>query len=966
MKLQRIMGVAVLLMGVLIFHKGYSSSISGGGITWKYIGPDSFLITVSVYANCDSTNINPGSILIEGGTCQSKTVALTKSNDFTWPELCRSIKSKCQDSKSTSTYGYSVFEFSTIVDVSDFRNNNCCNLQLSYNKCCRRKTSNAGASNLDNMYLTANLDICSNPKENAVEWREKPVFYTHLGRDVTIDFGVVADHADSVIYEFSDPRIGKNTLLSWSSIFSPHRPLTFLGFPLEKKLFPRGFHLDKKSGDVSFRPMKEESSIIKVTAKIYEDGSLMGSTSKEQHITVYRSPSNSTPQLSGFDYSPHFDLEACHGEKHEWIIGTTDKDRDDSTSILWTTNLPGAKISQTKDQHAKLAIEWTPSKDDLGRTDLYLEATVKDNACPIIMSSTKRYTFTVKSQAAVQGLYLANRTNCDAYNFSIQKPGYAEIEWFINDQFVSNSKSFDHTMQDTGTFVIKRVTNYCQLDSAFDTVRITHLNTLDIPYMGPFNVCELDTLTVIPNVTGNHGPTTYTWTQVTQHPIAYDGSSGKNVKIWFDSTVVNTPRRMQISVTDSAGCYNFDQFLVAPINFVPGSFLRDTSICANEESLYLNPDQSLNQWFYGASVVDNEALIALMKPGKNRIYSRIGDGTTCGLDSAVITLKQTPVVTAGSDFEICTTADRIQISPQPTGGRWILGNVDRENYFLHNLYETGEYELVYSYYDSTLGCAGYDTLMATVTDEPPALDIPETLSFCDNAPNQMVIGKPLGGVWTGNQIDPSNDSFLVKPGELRAPQFKFFYKLVNEAGCENQDTTTVLINRAPKAEFELLDSVYQKQEAIGIKNTTEHTTTVDYRWLVGNPAFASHNGENPSFTIDSIGRHDIRLIATDPSSGCTDTFTLETAVRITNSVLSTAADLGMAFWPNPTRDRLIISNQGLRAMEVVVVSAVGQEVLKLDAPAGESGHSLSSLKPGAYLLYFPEANAMVRELLIVE
>ena len=558
--------------------------------------------------------------------------------------------------------------------------------------------------------------------------------------------------------------------------------------------------------------------------------------------------------------------------------------------------------------------------------------------------------------------------NCDEYNFQLQKNGYTDIRWYVNDSFITQAKSFSYKMEDTGTYVVKSVTNTCKVDSVYDTLHVRHLNMINISSFGQLSACESDTL-LLPDAqfTGNIGSVSYHWQVDSSLHISHGVTDQAQFKIWFDSLKPQSQRTVSLTITDSANCSNTREIDILPLYFKSDTFFNDLEVCSHEEFLDLgtlsgNPKQS----FYGASVVDNKAYTTLMTNGLNRVYSKKEDNKFCYLDSAFVKLKQSPVVDAGVDFEICHKSEPVQLSPIPSGGKWVNSPVDKSNTFTPDHLSIGRYPLVYFYKDTVVGCSNLDTAFATITNSKPLIEIPETLTFCSNNPDEMVYGKPAGGRWTGNMIDPSRDSFLVKPEGFNGPRFQFYYYYKNEAGCDNKDTLTVLIEKAPKVDFELQDSVFQKSETIQITNNTSHPNPLKFTWYVGTPPIYSTIGRHPEFRIDSIGKYDIKMVAFDNETGCSDSLTMEAAVRVTASTRTLGKTTLLSFWPNPNSGVLFVNNAGKDFLKVSVLSVEGKEVMALNCGPGMSKHTISQLEAGVYLLHEKSSGMVLRQRVILE
>ena len=290
---------------------------------------------------------------------------------------------------------------STIIVTTDLRKKSCCSIKLSFQQCCRGNYINTGARS-QQFYVEATLNICvADP--GFVDWDDREAKVICLGRDFIGEYSInTGNKNDSIVYSFADPMTSATVRSTWSSGYSSDKPVYFLGFPKAQLPFPRGFRIDSFSGELKFRPMREEATILAVKASIYRKGILVGATNSDRPIVVMSCPSNNPPYISGINYSsPHdsnFDTTVCAGTEVCFRMAAADKDNGDTASLSVQTALEGVRITRLNPGGMEDSIQfcWTPAVDDTRDQPYYVTFTAKDNNCPINGIGSRRFRIYVK------------------------------------------------------------------------------------------------------------------------------------------------------------------------------------------------------------------------------------------------------------------------------------------------------------------------------------------------------------------------------------------------------------------------------------------------------------------------------------------------------------------------------------------------------------------------------------------
>ncbi|MBT7826066.1 MAG: hypothetical protein HN600_05685, partial [Bacteroidetes bacterium] len=320
------------------FQTAKATHMMGSDITWTCIGQDSFIIKLVIYRDCNGVNLGSASIPIKcattGASIASLSIAKPVPIDIT--PTCGASCTRCVTSSCAFPYGIEQYTYQKLVVLSNA--GSCCKVAISYSLCCRNVTittiSNPGSSSF---YVEALLDRCVTPCDNSPSFTNPPVAIICIGQNfvfnhgvVDIDIGGSGGLLDSLSYEWTQPLGSASGPLSYLGQYSYDKPLYFWGFPNKNLPFPRGFHLDPATGDISFRPMKIEQTVMAIKIGEWRKNAsgtyeLIGQVRRDIQIIIISCPNNNAPVLSGPYYK-----EICATNTVNFSIATNDYDTKDT------------------------------------------------------------------------------------------------------------------------------------------------------------------------------------------------------------------------------------------------------------------------------------------------------------------------------------------------------------------------------------------------------------------------------------------------------------------------------------------------------------------------------------------------------------------------------------------------------------------------------------------------------------
>jgi FtsP/CotA-like multicopper oxidase with cupredoxin domain/PKD repeat protein len=251
---------------------------------------------------------------------------------------------------------------------------------------------------------------------------------------------------------------------------------------------------------------------------------------------------------------------------------------------------------------------------------------------------------------------------------------------------------------------------------------------------------------------------------------------------------------------DSNGCINFDTEPIV-VNAVPIVSLStaDDSLCANGSSVLLNASPS-GGIYSGTGNIDSTFHPTLAGQGNFILFYNYSDVNGCSnLDSVLITVVDTPVVTILTNGAFCENEGVISLSATPAGGLY-SGTGVTGNTLDPLVSDTGTILIDYFFIDIN-GCSSSDTTLIRI-NEFPIVSISGDDSVCINDAVQILTAFPSGGVFSGAISDS-----LFDPSSLGSGLFTIYYSFTNSFGCNNTDSLQILVSDLPVISFSIPDSI---------------------------------------------------------------------------------------------------------------------------------------------------------------
>ena len=571
-----------------------ATHVMGMDIVWKCLGNDTFQITLVVYRRCTdgAASMSSGdlaSMTITSDSCaNSYTVSKGTMKSYTVEDItpvCSSGQKPCPISggSGTSTAQIPVgVERHTAVWKVYFGGNyaNCCWYKMRWQLCCRNSNITTGYADAD-FYSESWLNRCVQPCDNGPEFKNVPVAIKCAGQDVCFNHGVVDADGDSLSYAMAPPLGG-----SYSSPWSYNYPLTCLGGnnPNPNANPPTGFNLDPRTGDMCFRPMQVQITVLKIMVTEWRKDAngvykVIGKTARDMQFVIIQNCNNKLPSLSG-----PYSYEACAGQQICITINTNDQDLPDTTRINWNKGITNGVWSDNNGavKRASGTMCWTPGDDDASTLPYYFTATAYDDHCPLNGTMTRSYSIVVKPTPKNNRTF--TKKGCGLWEFAATPTSTyfngASYKWYVPKAVGTGSPvtvwastaTCQYQFSQGGKYLVKNTMffNGCT-NTYFDTIQVD--TPISVVCMPDSHVCIGKNIKLTCDV--RHGVL----------PISYKWSTGVN-DTFADVTITPTVSGYyRVSVLDKDLCIASDSVYIEVKPLPVVALPPDERLCFGESFL---------------------------------------------------------------------------------------------------------------------------------------------------------------------------------------------------------------------------------------------------------------------------------------------------------------------------------------------------------------------------------------------
>jgi gliding motility-associated-like protein len=254
--------------------------------------------------------------------------------------------------------------------------------------------------------------------------------------------------------------------------------------------------------------------------------------------------------------------------------------------------------------------------------------------------------------------------------------------------------------------------------------------------------------------------------------------------------------------------------------------------------------------------------------GLNRVYYSFTDSRGCSsIDSIDVQVDSIPDASMAPAGPFCANDAATTISlVHNSGGTFeVTAYNDANGLFDPSLAAIGSNDVFYTFTDSR-GCVGRDT-MAVVVDTIPDASITPAGPFCSNLPGQQLIGLVnTNGTYDAPNV--MNDGSFI-PMDLGVGNHWVYYTVVDSKGCENRDSTEVVI-------WDIPDATINQAGPFCANDAPQQITTQNTGGTFGVTTYLDNSGMF-SLEVAQAGMHEVTYLLVDVN-GCEDHDTIDVEV----------------------------------------------------------------------------------------
>ncbi len=565
--------IIIALVAILGIKPVQASHVPGGNITYECVGPNQFLITLTLFEDCGSAFEANGTqtVTIANACGIGGLTSVTLNNTIYQQEVSQLCSSQLPQSECNggTLPGVYMHQWQGIVTLPA----TCTEWTFSYSSCCRNTSNNLSSGSSQNYYWESTLNNAAAPCNNSPVITAQPIPYTCINQAVIYNFGVLEPDGNTLVYSLVPAMTSATGTTPYAGGASGAVPLT-------------GITINPATGQINFTPTTLGNYVVVVLIEEYDaNGVLVGSIMQDFQFEVINCPGNNNPVpptagMTGFTgtgvQSGPTAIQACEGDNVCFNVVFTDAAAD---IVTLTSNVasvfPGATFTQNTTTggniSATICFTVLPGSNPFSTITINAE----DNACPVVGISSMAIGVTVISSTYAG----ANQTMCLGTGAQLQANGGSNFTWSL----VSGSPITPATLSCTN----------CPNPIANPTITSTYLVTSNLAG-GCTNTDEI-TVTVVPDfnysltqsssstclnsevqlsvIPTPAGAYTYSWTPAT----------------FLSSTTVANPTMLPTT----PGTYNYTVTVTSPLGCVKTDNISVTVASAYAPNITMTADQTL-------------------------------------------------------------------------------------------------------------------------------------------------------------------------------------------------------------------------------------------------------------------------------------------------------------------------------------------------------------------------------------
>jgi gliding motility-associated-like protein len=259
----------------LISSKSYGSHAVGADVTYQYVGPNQYLVTVRFYRDCDGISAPTSVNLSYASSCfPSGNVTLTQAPGSGLeipPSPCLPpVTTTCNGG---SGYGVQEYIYQGLVTLGG----PCADWTFSFTECCR----NASITTLTNpasfnLFVASTLDNFNAPTNSSPVFSNIPVTQFCVGNEFYYNQSATDVDGDSLVFSLAPALTAAGTPVTYAPPNTALSPLAS-STPVV---------IDPQTGTISFTPSTIQVGVIAVICEEFRNGIKIGEVRRDIQMNV--------------------------------------------------------------------------------------------------------------------------------------------------------------------------------------------------------------------------------------------------------------------------------------------------------------------------------------------------------------------------------------------------------------------------------------------------------------------------------------------------------------------------------------------------------------------------------------------------------------------------------------------------------------------------------------------------------
>ncbi|NNC84784.1 MAG: hypothetical protein HKN75_01805, partial [Bacteroidia bacterium] len=285
MKKLFILLVAIFTLAILAApQKTEASHLVAGDITYQYVSPGVYLVTVTLYRDCDGISLGSSVNLNFNSSCGSGSISLPQLGTATQIAASPCLPPQTTSCNGGNAYGVEEWVYQGLVTLPA----NCNDWVFSTQSCCRNsQITNIQSPGSQSFYLPSSLNSTVAPTNSSPVFSNIPVSQFCVGNQFFYDQGATDPDGDSLVYSLVCPSVGAGgNFVQYNPPLSCQNPVTSA---------PPGVQIDPQTGIITFLPTAQQVTVLAVQVDEYRNGTLIGSIVRDMQINIIANCIINTP-----------------------------------------------------------------------------------------------------------------------------------------------------------------------------------------------------------------------------------------------------------------------------------------------------------------------------------------------------------------------------------------------------------------------------------------------------------------------------------------------------------------------------------------------------------------------------------------------------------------------------------------------------------------------------------------------